>query len=149
MVPLFAVHVLTTLLLVQSLHRSSSFQVRPRSNLRRRTDRSGCAVGRLWLRSDCKSIGRNVPRASSRAVAAICSSAAGVARGADRIRVVRLSRVPRLGSSKGEWLLKGGPSVLPASSGSLSASVASRLLKGRPSPYRIHRPHSCYTVVLW
>merc|ERR1719454_2228839 len=58
MVPLFAVHVSTTLLLAQPLHRSSSFQVRPRSNLRRRTDRSGCAVGRLWLRSDCESIGR-------------------------------------------------------------------------------------------
>jgi hypothetical protein len=148
MVPLVALHVLTTLFLAQSLHRCSSCQVRSCSNLRRRIDRSGCAVGRLWLQSDCENTGWNVPRASSHAIAAICSSAAGVARGADRIRVVRLSRVPRLGSSKGEWLLKGGPSLLPDSSERCSASVASRLLKGRPSPYRIHRPHSCYTVAL-
>merc|ERR1719203_83379 len=79
MVPLFAVHVLTTLLLAQSLHRSSSFQVRPCSNLRLRIDRSGCAVGRLWLRSDCESMGRNVPRANSRAAVVAYMSAAGAA----------------------------------------------------------------------
>jgi hypothetical protein len=79
MVPLVALHVLTTLFLAQSLHRCSSCQVRSCSNLRRRIDRSGCAVGRLWLQSDCENTGWNVPRASSHAIAAICSSAARAA----------------------------------------------------------------------